>query len=133
MDVIDLAGRTVIPGLIDNHAHFIRSAWNYQVELRLESVTSRTEALASLKAKAASSEPGQWLTVIGGWHPAQFRDDSRDFTLAELDAVSNDHPVFLLRCYGSGFANSAAFEAVGQTTDGEAAILGRKAMSPSRK
>jgi len=129
-DVIELAGRTVIPGLIDNHVHFIRSAWNYQVELRLDGVTSRTEALASLKAKAAASEPGQWLTVIGGWHPAQFKDDNSDFTLAELDAVSNDHPVFLLRSYGNGFANSAAFEAVGKTTEGEAVILGREAMAP---
>ena len=52
--IIELAGRTVIPGLIDNHFHFIRSVWNYQREVRLDGVKSRARALEMIAARAKS-------------------------------------------------------------------------------
>ncbi|GAL21844.1 exoenzymes regulatory protein AepA precursor [Vibrio maritimus] len=112
--VIHLDGKTAIPGLIDNHFHFIRSAYNSQQEVRLDGISTRQEALQTLKDKAASATKGSWITVIGGWSPEQFSDDNTPFTLAELDSISKDNPVFLLLSYSSGLANSLAFLEVGQ-------------------
>ena len=86
--VIDLGGRTVIPGLIDNHVHFIRHAFRWEHEARLDEVTSRQKALDILAAKANALKPGQWVLVIGGWGPDQFRDTPGVFTKAELDAAA---------------------------------------------
>ncbi|TCS35880.1 amidohydrolase [Reinekea marinisedimentorum] len=128
--IIELDGKTVIPGLIDNHFHFVRSAWNFQNEARLDGVDTRAEALAILKAKAAEAEPGDWITVIGGWSPRQFQDDSSSFTLAELDSVSKTNPVYLLQSYSSGYANSAAFAETGTENTGSAELSGRNGLTP---
>ena len=57
--VIDVAGATVIPGLIDNHFHFTRGVDTWHQQARFEGVDSRREALAILAAKAASVPPGE--------------------------------------------------------------------------
>lgn len=128
--VIELDGRTAIPGLIDNHFHFIRSAYNAQHEVRLDGISSRQEALHALKDKASSAPKGGWITVIGGWSPEQFSDGNEPFTLAELDSVSKSNPVFLLLSYSSGLANSAAFNDVGQDPNESGEVAGIKEMSP---
>ncbi|MDE0029961.1 MAG: amidohydrolase family protein, partial [Deltaproteobacteria bacterium] len=128
--IIDLGGRTVIPGLIDNHFHFIRSVWNYQREVRLDGVTSRAEALAMIAAKAASVPRGQWITVLGGWSPAQFRDEPGGFTLAELDAAAPDNPVYIQQSYRTAYANSVALKAVGRDPAEGARMLGRQSFRP---
>src|SRR5690349_16612580 len=56
---IDLKGRTVIPGLIDNHAHWIRAAEHD--ELRFDGVTSRKQALAMLAERVKRAKPGEWI------------------------------------------------------------------------
>jgi len=81
--VIDLKGRTVIPGLIDNHAHFIRAAEHD--ELRFDGVTSRKQALKMLADRVKASRPGEWIATLGGWSEEQFNDDPRGFPMAELD------------------------------------------------
>ncbi|TMG75992.1 MAG: hypothetical protein E6H75_09215 [Betaproteobacteria bacterium] len=63
--VIDLANRTVIPGLIDNHAHFIRAPEHD--EMRLDGVTSRREAPRVLAARVHAARPGEWIATLGGW------------------------------------------------------------------
>src|SRR5487761_1439693 len=57
--VVDLGGRTVIPGLIDNHNHFVRATEH--AEVRLDGVRGRTDALSALRRGAAELAPGQWL------------------------------------------------------------------------
>ena len=89
--VIDLKGRTVIPGLIDNHAHWIRAAEHD--ELRFDGVTSRAQALQSLTARVRMAKPGEWVTVLGGWSEEQFTDDPRGFPLAELDKIAPATPL----------------------------------------
>lgn len=68
--MVDLRGRTVIPGLIDNHNHFVRATEH--VEVRLEGVRSRADALAALRRGAAALAPDQWLLTLGGWHEEQW-------------------------------------------------------------
>ena len=111
--VIDLAGRTVIPGLIDNHMHFIRAVQRWNLQARIDGVNSKQQALDIIAAKAASMAPGEWLMVQGGWRENQFVDGPSGFTLEELDAAAPENPLFLQITYQSVYANSLALEAVG--------------------
>ena len=65
--VIDLQGRTVIPGLIDNHAHFVRVAEKWHYEMRLDGITSRKQVLKMVQERAAAAKPGEWIVGLGGW------------------------------------------------------------------
>ena len=127
---IELGGKTVIPGLIDNHFHFIRSVWNYQREVRLDGVTSRARALAMIAARAAAAPKGQWTTVIGGWSPGQFHDEPGGFSLAELDAAAPDNPVYIQQSYRTAYANSLALKAVGRDPAEGARMRGRQSFRP---
>src|SRR5690242_10605393 len=89
--VIDAGGRTVIPGLIDNHAHWVRAAEHD--ELRFDGVTSRARALKLLADRVGRTPPGEWVAVLGGWSEEQFSDEPRGFPLAELDAIAPNNPV----------------------------------------
>ena len=111
--VIDVAGATVIPGLIDNHFHFTRGADTWHQQSRFEGVDSRREALRILAAKAASLSPGEWIMVQGGWTPRQFADAPGGFTLEELDGVAPKNPLFVQEGYSVVYANSLALKAVG--------------------
>ncbi len=79
-EVVDLKGKTVIPGLIDNHAHFIRSPEH--MELRLDGVLYRKEAIQLIKQAVAKAKSGEWVITIGGWSRTQFLDDPRGFERA---------------------------------------------------
>ena len=115
--VIDLGGRTVIPGLIDNHMHFIRAVQRWNLQARIDGVNSKQQALEIMAAKAASMESGEWLMVQGGWRENQFVDGPSGFTLEELDAAAPENPLFLQITYQSVYANSLALEAVGVSPD----------------
>ena len=115
--VIDLNGKTVIPGLIDNHMHFIRAVQRWNLQARIDGINKRSEALAAIAAKAASLPAGDWLMVQGGWSAGQFADQPGGFTLEELDAASPNNPMFLQILYNSVYANSLALEAVGFSAD----------------
>ena len=110
---IDLEGKSVTPGLIDNHAHFMEEGGYWTLETRLDGIESRTQALEMLRAAAQAKGPGEWVFTIGGWSPDQFADDSRFFTRDELDAALPDNPVYLQVTRDSSFVNSRAIEAVG--------------------
>jgi predicted amidohydrolase YtcJ len=118
-DVIDLAGATVVPGLIDNHFHFTRAVQRWHRQVRLDGVDSRREALRLLAEKAASSAAGEWIMVQGGWSPQQFADAPGGFTLEELDRAAPANPLFVQQGYSVVYANSLALRAVGlDPTDG---------------
>jgi predicted amidohydrolase YtcJ len=112
-EVLDLEGRTVIPGLIDNHMHFIRAVQSWNLQARIDGINIRQDALDVMAAKAASMEPGEWLMVQGGWRENQFADQPGGFTLEELDAAAPNNPLFLQVTYGTVYANTLALEAVG--------------------
>jgi predicted amidohydrolase YtcJ len=111
--IVDLAGRSVVPGLIDNHNHFVRATGQWFREVRWDEVDNRARALTMLQERAAQLPLGEWVVVLGGWIPEQFRDDQRPFQRYELDALLPDNPVYIQQGYGRGFANSLALAYAG--------------------
>ncbi|HSP70105.1 MAG TPA: amidohydrolase [Bryobacteraceae bacterium] len=109
---IDLKGKAVIPGLIDNHMHLLRAASTWTKELRWDGVDSRKQALEMLLARVKAAGPGEWVYNIGGWAHQQFADDPRPFTRAELDQIAPNNPVSLQESYYQVFLNSKALEAL---------------------
>jgi predicted amidohydrolase YtcJ len=107
--VIDLRGRTVIPGLIDNHAHWVRAAEHD--ELRFDGVTSRQLALELLAERVGTTPAGEWIVVLGGWSEEQFTDEPRGFPLEELDRIAPNNPVVLQAIYDHSYLNSVALVA----------------------
>ncbi|MYM33540.1 amidohydrolase family protein [Duganella sp. FT94W] len=114
--VIDLHGKRVLPGLIDNHCHIIRGGLNFNLELRWDGVRSLADAMAMLKAQVAITPAPQWVRVVGGFTEHQFAE-KRLPTIEELNAVAPDTPVFILHLYDRALLNGAALRAVGYTKD----------------
>jgi predicted amidohydrolase YtcJ len=114
--VVDLAGHRLIPGLNDSHTHLIRGGLNYLLELRWDGVQSLADAMAMLKAQVASTPAPHWIRVVGGFTRHQFKE-RRLPTLAEINAVAPDTPVFIMHLYDRALLNRAALRAVGYTKD----------------
>lgn len=119
-EVVDLEGKTVIPGLIENHVHPV-SASQSELDEPIPSVRTVDELLKWVASQAGAKPTGTWIV-----HPKMFPTrlkELRQPTLAELDAVSPDHPVFLNGSYG-GMVNTKAFEVNGIGEDaGHAGLL----------
>ena len=92
--VIDLRGRTVVPGLIEPHVHIVSLGNRPGYHTILENTTSIREVQEALAARRKSVPEGAWITSMGGWHPNQWREH-RHPTLAELDEAVPDRPVLL--------------------------------------
>jgi len=107
--IINLAGRTVIPGLIDNHSHWVRAAEHD--ELRFDGVTSRARALEMLAERVRAVPPGAWIVVLGGWSEEQFTDEPRGFSIEELDRLAPNNPVVLQAVYNHSYLNTVALVA----------------------
>ncbi|WP_347304538.1 amidohydrolase [Croceibacterium sp. TMG7-5b_MA50] len=113
---IDAGGRRIIPGLIDSHTHLIRGGLNYNLELRWDGVPSLPDAMAMLKRQVDRTPAPQWVRVVGGFTEHQFAE-KRLPTIAELNAVAPDTPVFILHLYDRALLNAAALRVVGYTKD----------------
>jgi predicted amidohydrolase YtcJ len=98
MRVIDLKGRTAVPGLIDNHNHIILLGLRPGHDTRLESAFSIADVQATIRARSRTVPPGEFITAMGGWIPAQFAEN-RLPTLAELDAAAPGHPVLVFQTF----------------------------------
>lgn len=122
--VIDLDGRTVVPGLNDSHTHVVRGGRFYNTELRWDGIDRLERALGMIAEQAGRTPEGQWVRVIGGWSPFQF-EERRMPTPAELTEAAPDTPVFVLFLYSRGFLNAAGVEALGITAETEAPAGGR--------
>ena len=94
-DTIDLAVRTAIPGMIDNHFHvqLVGSRPGYETRA-IETAFSITELQAVIRERAKGVPAGAFITAIGGILPRQFQEN-RLPTLAELDTAAPQHPVYI--------------------------------------
>lgn len=115
---IDAKGKTVVPGLFDSHAHVIRAGRFYNSELRWDGVNSLEKALQMLKEQAQRTPKGQWVRVVGGWSPYQFKEE-RFPTLEEINAATGDVPTFVLYLYGKVYLNKAAIAALKLNSESE--------------
>ena len=113
---VDLAGRTVIPGLIDSHMHAIRAALFYATEVNWIGTRSIPEAMERIAEKAKAAKPGEWIIVAGGWTPPQFAEKRRP-TQAELVAAAPDNPVYIQLFYSGALLTPAGFAALNITRD----------------
>jgi predicted amidohydrolase YtcJ len=114
--LIDLHGKTVIPGLNDSHIHIIREGLHYNAELRWDGVKTLKRALEMLKEQAAHVPEGVWVKVIGGWNEYQF-EEKRQPTLQEINDAVPDKPVLITYLYGKAFLNKKGVEVLGYTKD----------------
>ncbi|WP_246482541.1 amidohydrolase [Methylopila capsulata] len=114
--IVDLKGRRVLPGLIDNHLHIIRGGLNFNMELRWDGVPSLGQAMEMLRRQVEITPPPQWVRVVGGFTENQF-SEKRLPTIDELNQVAPETPVFILHLYDRALLNGAALRAVGYTKD----------------
>jgi len=104
--VIDLKGRTAVPGLIEGHVHIVSLANRPGYHTVLENTASIREIQEALAARRKDVPAGQWITSMGGWHPNQWAEH-RHPTRQELDAAVPDRPVLLYeRFTGPSVTNS---------------------------
>src|SRR5262245_30189902 len=107
MRVINLGGRTAVPGLIDNHNHFVLLGLRPGRDTRLETATSIADVQAAIRARTQTVRPGEFITAMGGWTPAQFAEN-RLPTLAELNVAAPNHPVLMFQSFvGPSVTNTA--------------------------
>jgi predicted amidohydrolase YtcJ len=116
--VVDLGGRTAIPGLIDSHLHAIRAALSFSTEVNWIGARSLEEALARLTAAARRRPPGAWLIVAGGWNELQFAERRRP-TQAELEAAAPDNPVYVQLGYGWALMTDDGFARLGIASEAD--------------
>ena len=122
--VIDLEGRTVIPGLIDSHMHAIRAAQTFATEVNWIGATSLAEALTRITAASRAMKPGAWLIVAGGWNVQQFKENRRP-TQAELVAAAPNNPVYIQLGYGWAMLTPRALKALNIAADADVPAGGK--------
>lgn len=118
-ETVDLKGRFVCAGFNDSHMHLL----NYGYALQVADLSSNTGSLAqvldTMRAflKEKGFAPGQWVRGRG-WNHDYFTDESRFPNRHDLDKVSTEHPVCIVRtCGHTCVVNTKALELIGVTAD----------------
>lgn len=127
--VIDLAGRTVIPGLIDSHIHATVAGLSWNTELHWEMTRTLADGLRQISEAVKAKPRGSWIVVGGGWVPTQFAE-RRFPTRANLDALAPNHPVYIQYLREGALLNSAALAAAGISPGTPDPIGGRFERNP---
>lgn len=104
--LLDLGGRTVIPGFFDTHIHLAGHSRRY---IDLVETTSLAQLQQQVRDKAIELGPGEWITG-GGWDEYHFKEQRKPLR-SDLDAAAPDNPVVLTRAGGhSSVGNSKALQ-----------------------
>jgi predicted amidohydrolase YtcJ len=115
--LIDLKGKTMTPGLIEGHGHFMGLGYN-ELRLDLMNTNSYQDIIDAVAERVKTAEPGEWITGRG-WHQSKWDSMPSDLvkgfqTHHRLSDVSPDNPVYLSHASGhAGFANAKAMEISG--------------------
>ncbi len=108
---IDLAGKTVVPGLIDTHAHF-KAAGLADYVVNMSRAKTVAEALEAIKQFVARKQPGDWI-IGSAWHPPSQLAEKRYLTRQEIDSVAPNNPVYLRTVGHFSMANTLALAKAG--------------------
>jgi predicted amidohydrolase YtcJ len=123
---VNLHGRTVVPGLIDNHNHIVLFGMRPGRDVRIETATSIAEVQAILRDRAKTLPPGAFITTLGDWNAKQFAE-KRAPTLEELDQALPNNPYIM---NGSGTITNTLgkkfFESKGVTVNPNGTITGQQ-------
>jgi hypothetical protein len=107
--LIDLGGRTVIPGLTDGHIHGIRAALTFGTEVNWIGVPTLQEALDKIRQAAKAQAPDSWIVVAGGWTEEQFAEKRRP-TPKDIADAAGEHPVYIQHLYDWALLSPKAME-----------------------
>ena len=114
--LVDLQGRTLMPGLIDPHMHFVFAAFEDWIDVSPITTPDYAAVWSKLQKGVADAKPGEW--VRAQQFDASITRDAKIPTIAELDALAPNNPFFMQESNGHiAYANSAAFKAAGITRD----------------
>ena len=116
--LIDLGGRTVIPGLTDGHIHGVRAALTFGTEVNWIGVPTLREALDRIRQAATTRKPGSWIVVAGGWTEEQFAEKRRP-TPKEIADTAPDNPVYIQHLYDWVLLSPKAMEALSIRSDAD--------------
>jgi predicted amidohydrolase YtcJ len=114
--IVDLQGRTLLPGFVDPHHHTTLSALfsDLFVDIGYAKYPKRADVFAPLRELAAKTPPGQWIRAGGFDNLLQ----GGDLSMQDLDAISTEHPIFVIYVNGhESAANGKAFERAKITED----------------
>ncbi|HEY5751268.1 MAG TPA: amidohydrolase [Chryseolinea sp.] len=114
--LIDAGSKRLIPGLDDVHVHVLNEK-SYNYNLRWDGVPTLQRALEMLSEQARRTPEGQWVKVIGGWSPYQFKEN-RLPTMEEIRKAVPNRPVIVQYAYNRVFLNDLAMKALGVGTKG---------------
>jgi predicted amidohydrolase YtcJ len=104
--VVNLKGRTVVPGIIDNHNHIVLMGNRPGFHTPLENASSIAGVQETLAGRADGVPAGEWITTIGGFNINQFAE-ARFPTKAELDDAVPNHPVFVSQSFNGPSATNS--------------------------
>lgn len=112
--LIDAGSKRLIPGLNDAHIHVLNEK-GYNYNLRWDGIPTLQRALEMLSEQAKRTPEGQWVKVIGGWSPFQFKEN-RFPTIEEIKKAVPNRPVIVQYAYNQAFLNVLAMKALGVGT-----------------
>jgi predicted amidohydrolase YtcJ len=126
--VIDLQGKSLLPGFIDSHLHLIHYGMSgMAINCKDASIQSNADVIGELKKKALSTPAGDW--IFASSYNELTMVEGRYLTRYELDEVSTEHPIMIMRTCGHiMIVNSRALELAGvndQSANPEGGVFGR--------
>ena len=114
--MVDLAGRTLMPGMIDPHMHTSVVPWDDFLDLRAMSTPTFDDVVKKLHEAVAAAKPGEWILAQG--YDVTIIEGARTPTLAELDALAPDNPILIIEAsVHIAYTNTLGYKAAGITRD----------------